>query len=189
MPRENQFSDALRELQIGKLLRCLNVTKNCGIPAFEVYQFLLLLVFQRKNLFRFLNSKHEDQAVSKNTYYRFLNETSYNWKKFLLLLAARVISVFDFYHGKAYTLPELQKFVKNENATSIFGFLVVTVTAKNGIPVTLVFVLNRNKKSECPAPAQHGLQPLQHRDRAGLRKQMVHRMFLQSMQIIGETGH
>ena len=296
---QNQFSGAIRELQISRLLRSSNVTKNCGIPAFEVFQFLLLLVFQGKNLFRFLNSKHKDQAVSKNTYYRFLNETSYNWKKFLLLLAAKVIFVFDkltrperikvlvlddsvikrnrsksvellariydhvehkfqkgftlltlgwsdgysfipvafnmlssakqknryqeasdkvdrrtngykarkesmmsktdaavlliqraldfgiaadyvlmdtwfttepmlkavlkeglhvigmvkqlkqvyFYRGRAYTLPELQKFVKNENADSIFGSLVVTT--KNGIPVKLVFVRNRNKKSEC----------------------------------------
>ena len=62
---QNKFSDAIRELQIGKLLRSSNITKNCGIPAFEVFQFLLLLVFQGKNLFRFLNSKHKDQAVSK----------------------------------------------------------------------------------------------------------------------------
>ncbi len=64
-------------------------------PAYEAFQFLLLLVFQGKNLFRFLNSKHKDQAVSKNAYYRFLNETSYNWNRFLLLLAARVIAIFD----------------------------------------------------------------------------------------------
>ena len=76
-------------------MRKSNITKNCGIPAFEVFQFLLLLVFQGKILFRFLNSKHKDQAVSKNTYYRFLNETSYNRKKFLLLLANKVTTVFD----------------------------------------------------------------------------------------------
>ncbi|MBQ9927060.1 MAG: transposase [Lachnospiraceae bacterium] len=92
---QNQFSDAIRELQIGKLLRKANITKNCGIPAYEVFQFLLLLVFQGKNLFRFLNSKHKDQAVSKNTYYRFLNESTYNWKKFLFFLSAKVISAFD----------------------------------------------------------------------------------------------
>ena len=92
---QNQFSNAIKELQLGKLLRKANITKNCGVPAYEVFQFLLLLVFQGKNLFRFLNSKHKDQAVSKNTYYRFLNETSYNWKNFLLLLAVKVITAFD----------------------------------------------------------------------------------------------
>lgn len=85
---QNQFSKAIQELHVGKLLRKSNITKSCGVSAYEVFQFLLLLVFQGKNLFRFLNSKHKDQAVSKNTYYRFLNETSYNWGRFLLLLAA-----------------------------------------------------------------------------------------------------
>ena len=92
---QNQFSDAVKELQIRNLLRKSNSSKSCGISAYEVFQFLLLLVFQGKNLFRFLNSKHKDQAVSKNTYYRFLNNVSFNWKKFLLLLAAKVTAVFS----------------------------------------------------------------------------------------------
>lgn len=101
---QNQFSNALKELQIGKLLRKSNITKSCGVSAYEVFQFLLLLVFQGRNLFRFLNSKHKDLAVSKNTYYRFLNETSYNWSRFLLLLAVKVTSIFD-----ALTRPERVK--------------------------------------------------------------------------------
>ena len=84
---QNEFSYAIKELKLGKLLRQSNITKSCGVPAFEV--------FQGKNLFRFLNSKHKDQAVSKNTYYRFLNETSYNWKKFLSLLAVKVTTAFE----------------------------------------------------------------------------------------------
>ena len=92
---QNQFSNAIKELQIGKLLRKANIRKSCGISAYEVFQFLLLLVFQGKNLFRFLNSKYKDRAVSKNTYYRFLNETSYNWSRFLLLLAVKVTTLFD----------------------------------------------------------------------------------------------
>ncbi len=92
---QNQFSNAIKELQLGKLLRKANITKNCGIPAYEVFQFLLLLVFQGKNLFRFLNSKRKDRAVSKNTYYRFLNESSYSWMRFLLSLAVKVTAAFD----------------------------------------------------------------------------------------------
>lgn len=62
---QDQISYAIRELGLGKMLRKANITKNCGVPAYEVFQFLLLLVFQGKNLFRFLHSKHRDQAVSK----------------------------------------------------------------------------------------------------------------------------
>ena len=296
---KNEFSYAIKELKIGKLLRQSNITKSCGIPAFEVFQFLLLLVFQGKNLFRFLNSKHKDQAVSKNTYYRFLNETSYNRKKFLSFLAVKVTTAFKrltrpervtafvpddsvikrnrskkvellariydhtehkyqrgfsmltlgwtdgysfvpvgfnmlsstnksnryqkmsdnidrrtngfkvrrdsmlskpeaaiklikealnagiiadyvlmdtwfttepmiksivelgldvigmvkqlkqryYFNGKAYTLPELQKFVNYNGVSNIFGSLLVTT--KNGISTKIVFVRNRNKKSEC----------------------------------------
>lgn len=92
---QNQFSNTIMELQIGKLLRKANITKSCGVSAYGVFQFLLLLVFQGKNLFRFLNSKRKDMAVSKNTYYRFLNNVSFNWTRFLLLLSAKVTGVFS----------------------------------------------------------------------------------------------
>lgn len=51
------------------------------------------------------------------------------------------------YKGKAYTLPELQKFVSFDGAKNMFGSLCVTT--KKGIAVKTVFVRNRNKKSEC----------------------------------------
>jgi len=51
------------------------------------------------------------------------------------------------YRGKSYTLPQLQKFVSFDGARNIFWSLCVTT--KNGIPVKIVFVRNRNGKSEC----------------------------------------
>ena len=51
------------------------------------------------------------------------------------------------YHGRQYRLSELKKFVRFEGAGNVFGSLAVTTKA--GIPVKIVFVRNRNKKSEC----------------------------------------
>lgn len=51
------------------------------------------------------------------------------------------------YQGKLYTLPQLRRFVRFDNSKSIFGSVVVTT--KTGIPVKIVIVRNRNKKSEC----------------------------------------
>ena len=51
------------------------------------------------------------------------------------------------YKGKKYTLHELKRMVRFEGARNIFGSLVVTT--KTGIPVKIVFIRNRNKKSEC----------------------------------------
>ena len=39
---QNQISYAIRELGLGKMLRKANITKNCGVPAYDVFQFLLL---------------------------------------------------------------------------------------------------------------------------------------------------
>lgn len=52
-----------------------------------------------------------------------------------------------YFNGKAYTLPELQGFVNYNGASNIFGSLFITT--KNGISTKIVFVRNRNKKSEC----------------------------------------
>ena len=90
---QNAFYQAVKTLQITKLLHMSNVRKSCGKPVGKVFQFLVLLVFQGGNLFRFLNSKHVAQAgAQKNTFYRFMDEPSYNGKRFLLLLAAKVIN-------------------------------------------------------------------------------------------------
>ena len=91
---QNAISPALKELQIAKLLYKANVRKDCGIPVFKVFQYLFMLVFHGKNLFRALESKHNDHSISKNTFYRFIGNPSFNWRRFLLLLAVRVTTMF-----------------------------------------------------------------------------------------------
>lgn len=90
-----EFGDAIRELQIGKLLKQANIRGKNGKSFFDVFQFLLLLVFRNCNLYHFLNSKKQDTAFSKNTYYRFLNQSGFNWTKFISLLSAKVIAYLD----------------------------------------------------------------------------------------------
>ena len=90
-----RFGDAIRELGICRLLKESNIRKKKGGSVYGIFQFLLLLVFQNCNLFHFLNSKKQDMAFSKNTYYRFLNEPRYNWQRFLTLLSARVVAYFS----------------------------------------------------------------------------------------------
>ena len=89
------FGDAIRELQVSRILKQSNIKGKSGKSFFDVFQFLLLLVFQNCNLYHFLNSKKQDTAYSKNTYYRFLNQTRFNWGKFISLLSSRVITYFD----------------------------------------------------------------------------------------------
>lgn len=46
-------------------------------------------------LYRFLGSKKQDIACSKNIYQRFLSNMHYNWHRFILLLSSKVILFFD----------------------------------------------------------------------------------------------
>ena len=84
-----KFGDAIRELGICRLLKESNIRKKKGGSVYEIFQFLLLLVFQNCNLFHFLNSKKQDMAFSKNTY------PGYNWQRFLTLLSAKVATYFS----------------------------------------------------------------------------------------------
>lgn len=99
------FISAIQELKISSLLHQCGIRKTSRImsgeqsgekrTAFEIFQFLLLMVFQGCNLYRFLGSKKQDIACSKSTYNRFLNDCHYNWRKFITILATRVITYFD----------------------------------------------------------------------------------------------
>ena len=99
------FINAINELGICSLLSQCGIRKNNRTisgessgekrTAFEIFQFLLLMVFQGTNLYRFLGSKRQDIACSKSTYHRFLGNEHYNWRRFITLLAAKVIRFFD----------------------------------------------------------------------------------------------
>jgi len=75
-----------------KLLRKSNIRKAVRIPAFEVFQFLLLLVFQGKNLFRFLQEEGlATIGMIKQLQQRYLH------------------------NDNNYTLPQLRQFMQHES--------------------------------------------------------------------------
>ncbi len=85
---------AIHDLKLAQLLRQANIRKSNGFDVFDVFQTLLLIVFFQRSLFQILQKKTSGKFHSKNTYYRFLNNDSFNWNKFLLLLSAKVTSYF-----------------------------------------------------------------------------------------------
>lgn len=75
---EIAFLQSFKSLKLAELLRKSGICKAQGISVSEVLKFLLILTLRGKNLYRFLDSKRSEFAVSKNTYYRFLNTVTYN---------------------------------------------------------------------------------------------------------------
>lgn len=93
--RKSYFSSEFKALKIGKLLSRCNISRGLqGFSALYLFGFFIELVFHNKNLYRLLNSSRNTSLASKNTYYRFLNDASFNWYKFIMLLAADIITFF-----------------------------------------------------------------------------------------------
>lgn len=92
---ENQFKSTIdiffRKNKINALLKQSNFSKEKGFPCGSIFKFIFLLVFTGKNLFRTLDSKNTETSFAKDTVYRFLNSTHFNWRKFLFLLSSSII--------------------------------------------------------------------------------------------------
>lgn len=92
---QKEITLMLKELKINKALHDAGITKKQGKATNTIFQFLLLLVFQGKNMWQFLQSRYQETAFSKNTYYRFLNTATYNWRRFLHLVAVQAVTYFN----------------------------------------------------------------------------------------------
>ena len=66
--------------------------KGKGIPAVRILQFLIVLVLLRKTFFEMM--RENSLPWGKDTFYRFLAESRINWKRFLLILAKRLLDTF-----------------------------------------------------------------------------------------------
>jgi hypothetical protein len=80
-----------REQRIGSLLKQSNFVKECGFTCLEILKFVFLLVFNQKNLYQTLLKGDSATHLGKDTVYRFLNSSRYNWRRFLLLLGNQLI--------------------------------------------------------------------------------------------------
>lgn len=89
---QNEFFRAMRSLKIGSLLHQAGIRKQSVFSCLKLFTDLLLLVFQGKNLYQFLNSKRSLDSPSRSCYQRFLSESSFNWSTFLLSLSSKVIA-------------------------------------------------------------------------------------------------
>lgn len=71
-----------QEHHIGSLLKKSNFVKECGFTCLQLL---------KKNLYQTLQKDDVADRPGKDTVYRFLNSSRYNWRRFLLLLGCGLI--------------------------------------------------------------------------------------------------
>jgi len=82
----------ITRFKINEKLRKVGATKEKGFPAYDVYAFIMGLVFTGKNLYTVLAYAKERIPFGKDTVYRFLNKASVNWNMFLFVLSIDAVS-------------------------------------------------------------------------------------------------
>ncbi|APB37701.1 MULTISPECIES: IS4 family transposase [Heyndrickxia] len=87
----NEIKSTFKELNVLKHLRIAGITKSFGFSCAYIFQLTFCMIFENKNWFRMLENKKATDIPAKDTVYRFLNQSTFNWRRFLLSLVASVI--------------------------------------------------------------------------------------------------
>jgi len=91
---ENDLSSIINaffnSFNIGVLLKKVGAYKTKGIPSVAVFKQLFTLVFMHKSLFQALRSDGTNK-IAKDAFYRFLNSCNINWRRFVHILAGKII--------------------------------------------------------------------------------------------------
>ncbi|MGI6332968.1 MAG: IS4 family transposase [Zhaonellaceae bacterium] len=83
----NELTTMFKELKVLKHLRKAGITKSFGFSFSYLFQLIFCLIFENKNWFRTLKSKRSTDFPAKDAVYRFLNQPTFAWRKFLLFLS------------------------------------------------------------------------------------------------------
>ncbi|MGG0716266.1 transposase [Robertmurraya massiliosenegalensis] len=166
LPKE--LKSVFGELEIGKHLRKAGIKKRFGFSAFYLFQLVFCLIFHRKSWFSLLQSKKGDQYPAKDSVYRFMNHSSFGWRRFLTFFSASTIqkvsiltdtkrpkaliiddSMFDRNRSKKVEL--LARCMDHSSLTKRFykGFRMLTLGWSDGFSfMPLDFTLLSSKNSQ-----------------------------------------
>lgn len=81
-----------RRYHVGQILRAANACKLKGFSSILVFLVLVSIIFENRSLYMQRRLHEDSLPFGKDTAYRFLNSCHTNWRKFTLLLAARIIN-------------------------------------------------------------------------------------------------
>lgn len=95
LSEQSRFSKLFATLHIGKTLRQAGISKSFGLSSLAIFQIVFSLVFEGKNWFRLLDSDRAADLPGKDVIYRFLNQASFAWRRFLQALSLRIVRHFE----------------------------------------------------------------------------------------------
>jgi hypothetical protein len=117
---DSTISKVFHDLKIVQLLNRANIIKRCGIsPNRIIYDLFHIPFLMLTTVCMFVRNQFEE-AISKDVYYRFLENANYNWHLFILYLSKRIENKVS-----AKTQEKEKKFfIVDDTITQVTGKLV-----------------------------------------------------------------
>ena len=172
MQDQETIGGFLRSYRVSELLKQCNAYKIKGYPVIEIFTYLLSMMFSPVSTYMSMRIGSFKEQFSKNTIYRFCNNASINWRKFLRTLSFRVVNEFmdpatskervnyfifdDTPFQKFGKKTELvSKFFNHVDMKYMYGFRVLTMAWSDGyssLPVDYVpLASSKEDLVRCPA--------------------------------------
>ncbi len=94
---EIDMQRAFESLKVGSLLRQCGIFKSKGVTTLTILFWITMLPFLKIAMTSLWSSNYITRQIDtqKDTYYRFLNNERFNWRKFVYKLAVKVITLAD----------------------------------------------------------------------------------------------
>ena len=91
----SKISHFLEEFHVGQILKSCNVYKVRGFSVKSVFQVAFENASSNKSFFQKQRESSNSIPFAKDTFYRFMNSSSINWRRFTLQLASAVIGKIE----------------------------------------------------------------------------------------------
>ena len=89
---EGTLKKFFADYRVRELLKACRAEKQKGHSAFQIFRYLLCLVFCDRSMYMQIITGRYSEAFGKNTVYRFLNSARTNWERLTCALSARIIN-------------------------------------------------------------------------------------------------
>ena len=80
------------EYHLSRLLKMCRAEKQKGHSAFEIFKYLLCMVFCDRSMYMQIATGRYEEEFSKNAVYRFLSSAKTNWERLVCRLSERIIN-------------------------------------------------------------------------------------------------
>ena len=118
----SEINLVFKELKILSHLRKAGIVKSEGFSCAYLFQLIFYLIFEGKNWFRILESKKSMDLPAKDADYRFLNQSTFAWRRFLMFLSSYTIAKvtrLTSYHRPKVLIIDDSSYERNRSKVSV----------------------------------------------------------------------